>query len=155
MKRWTLCIAAVWALMVGSAHAEIYRYVDERGQPHYADDLAKIPADKRSTVTVHESYESDPAASVQPTFPVRPAPVVMPTTKPSQVEKRRQKENLMAEYHALLQEKQALDNDKGFQKRRKKRKYKNRAYIKVLVEKETHLIERIADIEAKLKAFGN
>ena len=61
-------------------------------------------------------------------------------------------QSLEAEYNRLLQEKRELDNDKSFQKRRKKRKYQNRPYIKELVEKEQKIINRLKEIELIMNA---
>lgn len=52
--RWIL-IAAVFAGVAGlsaDAHAVIYKYIDEKGSPAYADDLAKVPEKERSRAVV-------------------------------------------------------------------------------------------------------
>ena len=56
------------------------------------------------------------------------------------------------EYKTLLEEKKKLENDKSFQKRKIKRKYQNRPYIKELIEKEQRLNERLEEIEKLRKA---
>jgi hypothetical protein len=42
-----VCVAA-WAVLAlligGSAAAEIYRWTDEKGQPHFTSSLEKVPA---------------------------------------------------------------------------------------------------------------
>lgn len=61
-------------------------------------------------------------------------------------------QSLEEEYNRLLEEKKILDSNKSFQKRRKKRKYKNRPYIKELVEKEEKIIKRLKEIELIMDA---
>lgn len=47
----TLALALTSSLLPLSAAAEIYRYTDERGQPHYVDGLEKIPPRYRAGAT--------------------------------------------------------------------------------------------------------
>lgn len=61
-------------------------------------------------------------------------------------------QSLKAEYSRLLEEKKELDNNKSFQKRRMKRKYKNRPYIKEMIEQEEQIIKRLEEIELMMKA---
>ena len=64
-------------------------------------------------------------------------------------------EKLEKEYAALLERKQALDNNKSFQKRRKKRKYKHRPHIKKLVEEEKRIVEMLEMTRKRLDACGS
>jgi len=61
-------------------------------------------------------------------------------------------QSLKTEYNKLLEEKKELDNNKSFQKRRMKRKYKNRPYIKEMIEKEEQIIKRLEELELMMKA---
>jgi len=61
-------------------------------------------------------------------------------------------DELEGEYKALLEEKMKLENDKSFQKRKIKRKYQNRPYIKELIKKEQRINERLEEIEKLRKA---
>ncbi len=61
-------------------------------------------------------------------------------------------QSLKAEYNRLLEEKKELDNNKSFQKRRIKRKYKNRPHIKEMIEQEQQIIKRLKKIELMMKA---
>ena len=61
-------------------------------------------------------------------------------------------QGIKAEYNRLLEEKKKLDNNKSFQKRRMKRKYKHRPYIKELIKKEQQIINRLEEIELMMKA---
>jgi hypothetical protein len=61
-------------------------------------------------------------------------------------------QSLKTEYNRLLEEKKELDNNKSFQKRRMKRKYKNRPYIKEMIEQEEQIIKRLEEIELMMKA---
>ncbi len=61
-------------------------------------------------------------------------------------------QDLKAEYNRLLEEKKELDNNKSFQKRRIKRKYKNRPHIKEMIEQEQQIIKRLKEIELMMKA---
>lgn len=44
-------LALTWLLAPLSVTAEIYRYTDDRGQPHYVDGLEKVPPRYRSAAT--------------------------------------------------------------------------------------------------------
>ena len=64
-------------------------------------------------------------------------------------------EKLAEEYAVLVEKKRELDNNKSFQKRRKKRKYKHRPHIKKLVEEEKRIEELLEVTRKRLKACGD
>ena len=47
----TLALAVLVGLTPGSAHAQIYRWVDDAGVPHYAEGLDSVPERHRATAT--------------------------------------------------------------------------------------------------------
>lgn len=63
-------------------------------------------------------------------------------------------DELEEEYRTLLEEKKKLEDNRSFQKRKKKRKYKHRPYIKELIEKERRITERLEEIEKLRKAVS-
>ncbi len=50
MKRFAI-LAALVLIFVGSASAETYRYVDDKGELHFVDDIAKVPKKYRKQVS--------------------------------------------------------------------------------------------------------
>ncbi|MDA3916568.1 MAG: DUF4124 domain-containing protein [Deltaproteobacteria bacterium] len=140
-------IALIWPAGVS---AKIYQYVDKNGMVTFTNDFSTIPADKMSEALQYDEIQHDDSIP-----PVKSPSSVSPPL-PS-ANKAYQKEALEKEYSALLKEKQALDNNKSFQKRREKRKYQNRPYIEELVKQEKQIIKRLAELEGKLnidKASG-
>ncbi len=151
MKKICAIILAGGLLWSGSVMATVYRYVDDQGQERFTNDLSTIPPDKISEVT--EIKEIEPDDSTPPAkFPNRSAPLYH-TEKRTSNDVLERKKALEAEYIKLFKEKETLDNDASFQKRRHKRKYQNRPYIKELVKKEERIIKRIAEIEELLASF--
>jgi hypothetical protein len=156
MKTSIVFAVLLWAILPGISGAAIYQYVDDDGQVHYTNDLTTVPADKLDQVTESEETESDstpPAPSYSgPKYPLLQQD---PAAEALKLERARleKKERLQAEYEALLKEKEALDNDESFQKRRTKRKYQNRPYIQELIAREAEIKQRLLDIEQQLKAL--
>ena len=103
-------------MLSGPAAAKIYRYVDDKGQVNFTNDLSIIPEKKRDKVTEQEEIQGTyhPPA----TRSVRRVPV---TPSSQNNEKFQKKQQLEAEYQELLKEKEVLDNNKSFQKRRKRK----------------------------------
>ncbi|MEN8212131.1 MAG: DUF4124 domain-containing protein [Thermodesulfobacteriota bacterium] len=139
-------IALIWPAEVS---AKIYQYVDKNGMVTFTNDFSTIPADKMSEALKYDEIQHDdsiPPAQL-PSSGSSPLPSANKAYQKDALEKEKALEK---EYNALLKEKQALDNNKSFQKRREKRKYQNRPYIKDLVKKEKHIIKRLAELEEKL-----
>lgn len=149
MKISCIAILMLGIMLSWPVAAKIYRYVDDNGQVTFTNDLSSVPESKRAKVTEQEEIQGayHPPATTIPTRGY----TVTPTYQNN--EKIQQKQQLEAKYQELLKEKEALDNNKSFQKRRKKRKYQNRPYIKELVEKEHHIIQSLAKLELELKEF--
>ena len=127
MKRILAGILTMGMLLGGSALAEIYKYVDDNGQINYTNDLSSVPVNKLEDITELEEYKSK-TVPPKAAFGTRRTSPPLNDVKPSQKDLiKKKREKLETEYNALLKEKEDLDNNKSFQKRRKK---KNRTLIK-------------------------
>ena len=120
MKILTITILILGIIMLsGSAAAKIYRYIDDKGQVNFTDDLSAVPESKRDAVTEHEEIPSTytpPSTRTNKSAQTSPSRHPSPKTSQSE-EKLQQKQQLETEYQELLKEKKALDNNKAFQKR--------------------------------------
>ena len=140
----------------GRADAAIYRYLDDAGQERYTNDLSSVPPDKLGQVTEQTETESKdipappPQTYSRPSAPQQDASV---ETRKREEQQRQKRKALEAEYQALLKEKEALDSDKSFQKRRNKDKYRNRPYILELEAKEAGIKKRISELEKELSTL--
>lgn len=154
MKILTIAILIMGIMLSGSATAKIYRYVDDNGHTNFTDDLSTVPKSKCAEVTEHkETPTTYTSPSTRAPESVRTSPSQHPSQTTSQNKERLlQKQQLETEYQKLLKDKEALDNNKAFQKRREKRKYWNRPHIKELVEKEQQIIQRLKELEQALKS---
>ena len=65
MTRTIIIVAFVFLLCAGSASAEFYKYLDEKGNVHFTDDFNKVPAEQRERVRGYEEYrqQENPVAS--------------------------------------------------------------------------------------------
>lgn len=146
-----------WTILASSALAAVYQYTDDSGQVHYTNDLSSVPEDKLDQVTETKETDSGEAAPAPkysgPIYPIIEHAEAVEKERAKERELAQQKAELEAEYEALLKEKEALDNDKSFQKRRTKRKYQNRPYIQELVAKEAQINERLMQLETELKRY--
>lgn len=151
-----LTIMILW--LAASASAEIYQYKDDKGVSHYTDEFSRVPVDKQTDVEVIPEIPYDSSQDVR----VLPYDDMQTRRLIDEVERRRRqairievlkqrKEELEKEYQELLAEKSSLDNNKSFQKRRMKKKYKHRSYIRELIKKEQRINDRSAELEAELK----
>ena len=139
-------MALIWSAGVS---AEIYKYVDKNGMVTFTNDLSTIPADKISEALQYDEIQHDD--SIPPVkLPSAVSPPLPSADKAYQKEALEKKKALEKEYSALLKEKQALDNNISFQKRRKKRKYQHRPHIVELVKKEEQIVKRLAELEETL-----
>ena len=156
MKKTTVSALLIGLFLWGTSEATIYQYTDDKGEVHFTNELSTVPADKLDKVTSTPETESvnqpPPAPYTGPEYPLlQQAP-----SQEAIAEKRAQlkkKQALEAEYQTLLKEKEAIDNNKSFQSRRNRYKYKHRPYIIELEKKDAQIKQRLADIEAQLKAF--
>jgi hypothetical protein len=152
----TIVIAVLLLGWAAAAEAVIYQYTDDSGQVRYTNDLTTVPAEKLDHVTEIEETESDNVpTALDYSGPIYPLLQESQSEmdKARERERARQKADLEAEYQALLAEKEALDNNASFQKRRNKRKYQNRPYIKELIAREAEIERRLMVIERKLKSY--
>lgn len=142
-----------WAV---TAWAVIYEYTDDSGQIHYTNDLATVPAEKLDQVTEIKETESGPAAPAS-SYSGTIYPLLQDSQsardKEREQERAEKKAQLEAEYKILLEQKEALDNDESFQKRRNKKKYQNRPYIQELIAKEARIKQRLMEVERELKYY--
>jgi hypothetical protein len=149
MKRIWMIIFMIALMCPAGVSAKIYQYVDKNGKVAFTNDLSTIPADKISEALQYDEIQHDDA--IPPVkLPSFDSPPLPSANKVYQKEALKKKKALEKEYSALLKEKQALDNNKSFQMRRTKRKYKHRPYIKALVKKENQIIKRLAELEGEL-----
>jgi hypothetical protein len=65
MRRGSLLLLSLaLPLVVATAHADVYRWVDENGRTHFDDDLSRVPEDQRESARLFQSK----------TRPAEPAP---------------------------------------------------------------------------------
>ncbi len=157
MKKFmTLAFLAGALLVADTAGADIYQYIDDTGQVRYTNDLSSVPVDKQGAATRMPETPAQPAPSPRPSGPVvYPLLENLPSSEELARKQAREERRiaLEAEYQRLLKEKKALDDDRSFQKRRIKRKYQNRPYIKEMVAREAAIAQRLAEIEHLLQAY--
>ena len=157
MKTLMVMLFFLGVIFWGRADAAIYRYLDDAGQERYTNDLSSVPPDKLGRVTERGETESaDVPASPSQSYSRPSAPqqdAAAETRKREEAAQRQKRKTLEAEYQTLLKEKEALDSDKSFQKRRNKDKYRNRPYILELKEKETGIKKRLSELEQELSAL--
>jgi len=152
----TIALAILFLGWTTASGAVIYQYTDDSGQVHYTNDLATVPAEKLDHVTEIDEPDSEPGAPA-PKYSGPIYPLLQNSKSEAQKAEEREsaqrKAALEAEYQALLAEKEALDNDASFQKRRYKKKYQNRPYILELEAKETRIKKRLMEVERELKTY--
>lgn len=153
--RTSIALAIIFLGWAAVSEAVIYQYTDDSGQVHFTNDLASVPAEHLDQVTEIEETESDstaPAASYSgPIYPLLQDQSAEDRAR--ERERAQRKAELEAELETLLKEKEALDNNESFQKRRNKTKYQNRPYIQELVAKEKRIKQRLMEVRRELKAY--
>ena len=83
MKRLGVLIFIILVFTFLRAFAqEIYRWVDEKGTLHYADDLSQIPERYRDQIQTRKVPQETPRPSVSPSFPAPGAPKAIPKVMP-------------------------------------------------------------------------
>lgn len=158
VKQARLMFVVAWVCLAFPAAAEIYQYEDDNGYVHYTNDIASVPTEKLSEIIRYNELRGDDLltapASAQQVRRSTGTTAVKKTTRSQKFSQKKRlrtlKKSLENEYERLLKDKTALDNDKSFQKRRKKKKYKNRPYIKALVKKEQQMEKRLVEVETAL-----
>ncbi len=97
-------------MVVCSASAQIYRYVDPQGNVLYTDDLLKVPADQRSRVQQYGESQSPQIKTPSSQPPVgqpaaKPTSLPQPPITPKQLNQQRQ---ALEKLHKELQEEKKL-----------------------------------------------
>ncbi len=147
MRRTAVVILTLGIVLCRPVAAKVYKYIDDKGYTCFTNDLYMVPEKKRPAVIEHKEN------SITHTSPVINKTVertpVIQSQSPSATNP--QKKYLKAEYQELIYEKEFLDNNRSFQKRRIKKKYKHRPQITKLLRKEQQIIERLAEIIDRLQ----
>ncbi len=156
MKLGRLLIFLMLVSLPMSASAEFYRYVDEKGNVHYTDDLSTVP--KNQQTDIYEYTESQRNAydnQKDDQKEVKSEPLIEGKQARDQNEandlaeiKRsldRQKLELNKENKALMKEKEQIAKDKKKIRSRKAAKKHNKIISK--------FNEKIEDYEARKKVF--
>ncbi len=157
MKTIIVLTVLFWGIFLGTSQAVIYQYTDDKGEVHYTNDISSVPQDKLKDLTTTAETKDDktpPAPEYTgPTYPILQKAAADAAKKKQEKERLEKKQALEAEYNTLLKEKQAIDNNKSFQARRNRYKYKHRPYIIALEKKDAELKQRLSEIEEELKAY--
>jgi len=146
MVRTSIVILVLGIVLCRPVAAKIYQYIDDKGYTCFTNDLYMVPENKRPAAIEHKenpinhtspniNRTAERASVIQPQLPLATNP---------------EKKELKIEYKELVYEKEFLDNNRSFQKRRIKRKYKRRPHITKLLRKEQQIIERLAQIIDRL-----
>jgi vacuolar-type H+-ATPase subunit I/STV1 len=116
---WT-SLLMIFLLMAGSAWGEIYKYIDQNGQPRWTDDLSQVPKAQRASAQHFEGVKKQPPdAKGQPS--ASPAGKAQnqavdkahQAVAPSRDALEKEKADLDSQYQQLLQERKALEQLKA------------------------------------------
>ena len=154
LGRWLICLLMVSLPL--SASAEFYRYIDEKGNIHYTDDLSTIPENQQTDI--YEYIESqrnayDNQKDEQSAVKLRPLSEENQVRDQNEANdldetKRhldRKKQEFDKEYKSLMQERAQITKDnKNLRSRAAAKKY-NKVISK--------FNEKIADYETRKKVF--
>jgi chromosome segregation ATPase len=153
---------ALW--LASPAWATMYQYVDKQGITHYTNELTDVPADRRSDITEYPEVQTEPLpesvlrslhkteAEVRAAQQQAARQATLQKSRNLRIkELKHKKAALNTEYQKLLKEKSALENNKSFQARKNRYKYRHRPYIVAMVEREQQIEKRLVEIEAKMK----
>ena len=156
MKLGRLLIFLMLVSLSMSASAEFYRYVDEKGNVHYTDDLSTVPKNQQTDIyeygeSQRNAYDNqkDEQSSVksQPLFEENQARDQNEADDLAETKRRlnRTKQEYDKEYKALMQERDQITKDnKNLKSRASARKYNK------IISK---FNEKIADYETRKKVF--
>ena len=154
LGRWLICLLfmsfPLWA------SAEFYRYIDEKGNIHYTDDLSAVPENQRTEIyeydesqrNVYDKQEDDQnAVKPQPIFEKKQALDQNEADDFAETKKRldRKKQEFDKEYKALMQERDRITKDN--------KNLKSRASVKRYNKIISKFNEKIADYETRKKVF--
>ena len=147
MIRTAVVILTLGIVLCRPVAAKVYQYIDDKGYTCFTNDLYMVPENKRGAIIEHKE---NPITHTSPVInrTAERASVIQPQPPPAT---NPQKKYLKAEYQELIYEKEFLDNNRSFKKRRIKRKYKRQPHIIKLLRKEQQIIERLAKIIDRLQ----
>jgi hypothetical protein len=154
LVRWIICSLLV--LLPLSASAEFYRYIDEKGNIHYSDDLSTVPENQQTDIYEYgESQRNayDDQKDEQSTVKSRPLFEENQVRDQNEADdldetKRRldrRKQEFEKEYKALMQEREQITKDN--------KNLKPRASAKKYNKMISEFNEKIADYETRKKVF--
>jgi len=154
LGRWLICLLLVSLPL--SASAEFYRYIDEKGNIHYTDDLSKVPENQRTDIyeygefqrnVYNDQKDEQSAVKSQPLFEKNQARDQNEADDFAQTKRRldRKKQEFNKEYKALMQERDQTTTDN--------KNLKSRASVKRYNKIISKFNEKIADYETRKKVF--
>ncbi|RLB82408.1 MAG: hypothetical protein DRH24_07990 [Deltaproteobacteria bacterium] len=155
LGRWLICLLLV-SLPV-SASAEFYRYVDEKGNIHYTDDLSTVPENQQTDIyedTKSQNNTDDHQKDYQKELKSESLIEGKQTrdqdeaTELTEIKRGldRKKAELKKEYQALIKEKEQIAKDK--------KKIRNRAAAKRHNKIISKFNEKVEDYETRKKVFN-
>ena len=156
MKLGTWLIGLLLVSLPLSASAEFYRYIDEKGNIHYTDDLSKVPENQRTDIYEYGEFQRNvyddqkdeqSAVKSQPLFEKNQARDQNEADDFAQTKRRldRKKQEFNKEYKALMQERDQTTTDN--------KNLKSRASVKRYNKIISKFNEKIADYETRKKVF--
>jgi len=122
MKKLYLTLAVLIGLSsTPSIAAEMYKYLDEKGQTRWTDDLSQVPVEQRETVEIYKSVKNEPEsqATDMPQEGSGEADTIDASGGQEQLkdvsraELEKEKAELDAQYQALTEERKELEKTKN------------------------------------------
>ena len=154
LGRWLICLLMVSLPL--SASAEFYRYIDEKGNIHYTDDLSTVPENQQTDIyeygesqrNVYDNQKDDQRAVKS--RPLSEQNQVRDQNKANDLAETkrhldRKKQELDKEYKALMQQRARITKDNTNLRSRAAAKKYNKVISK--------FNEKIADYETRKKVF--
>jgi len=154
LGRWLICLLLVSLPL--SASAEFYRYIDEKGNIHYTDDLSTVPENQQTDIYEYgesqrnaydDQKDEQSALKSQPLFEENQARDQNEAGDLAETKRRldRKKQEFEKEYKALMKERDQITKDNKNLKSRASAKKYNKIILK--------FNDKIADYETRKKVF--